>query len=213
MDSLAAIAWTSFLVGFSGAMMPGPMLTVNITEGIKRGFWAGPLLVVGHGTAELLLLVALSLGLGAVVQIGWVSATIAVVGGCVLLWMAFDMLRGVWQRTLSLRTTGSEADMRMGPVLAGGVVSVSNPLWILWWATIGLTYVAWASSAGRLGLVAFFGGHILADLGWFSVVSLVVTGGRRWLSDRVYRGLIAVLGLFLVGLSVYFVLTGIQQWL
>jgi threonine/homoserine/homoserine lactone efflux protein len=213
MDNLMAIAVTSLLIGFSGAIMPGPMLTLNITECIRRGFWAGPLLVVGHGIAELLLLVALSFGLGAILQIEWVSATIAVVGGCVLLWMAYGMLRGVWQKTLSMRASGSEVNLRMGPILTGGIVSVSNPLWILWWATVGLSYVAWSSSAGRLGLAAFFGGHILADLGWFSFVALVVTGGRKWLNDRTYRGLIAVCGLFLVGLSIYFVLTGIQQWI
>ncbi len=36
MDSVAGIAITSFLVGLSGAMMPGPVLTVTIGETAAR---------------------------------------------------------------------------------------------------------------------------------------------------------------------------------
>ena len=31
----------SFMIGFSGAMMPGPMLGVTIDGSLKRGFWPG----------------------------------------------------------------------------------------------------------------------------------------------------------------------------
>ena len=52
---LLAIFTTAFVVGFSGAMMPGPLLTVTIGESARRGFSAGPLLVLGHAVLELAL--------------------------------------------------------------------------------------------------------------------------------------------------------------
>ena len=64
MDSLAGIFITSFLVGLSGALMPGPVLTVTISQVASRGFLAGPLIVLGHGILELSLVAAVTLGLG-----------------------------------------------------------------------------------------------------------------------------------------------------
>lgn len=212
MDALL-IAGTSFVVGLSGALMPGPMLTVDITESARRGFWAGPLLVAGHGIVELLLVVALAFGLGQVLQWPWVGGLIGVVGGLVLLWMAYGILKGAWLRQISLSAVTSSSGPGMGPLVAGGLVSVSNPYWVLWWATVGVSYVAWSSTAGTLGLAAFFGGHILSDLGWYSLVALLIAGGRQLLHDGVYRGILLVCGLFLAGLSIYFVVSGLQLWL
>lgn len=207
------IGATSFLVGLSGALMPGPMLTVAIAESARRGFLAGPLLVVGHGVVELLLCIALVFGVGNILRLSWVGGVIGVVGGLVLLWMAYGILRGVWLRQVSLGSVSESQASKIGPMVAGGLVSVSNPYWIIWWATVGVSYVAWAAAAGGVGLVTFFGGHILADLSWFSLLALLVSSGRRILNDRVYRGVLAACGVFLVGMSGYFVVTGLQGWL
>ena len=49
---LAWIPLTSFIVALSGALMPGPLLTVTVGEAARRGFWAGPLIIVGHALLE-----------------------------------------------------------------------------------------------------------------------------------------------------------------
>jgi threonine/homoserine/homoserine lactone efflux protein len=93
----------------------------------------------------------------------------------------------------------------MGPVLLGIVVSLSNPYWSLWWAGIGMTYITKAWLLGIAGLGAFFTGHILADLIWYSAVAGAVTGGRRLMSHRVYRGIIGGCGVFLLWLGLDFI--------
>jgi hypothetical protein len=45
----AAIFVSSFLIGLSGALMPGPLLAVTIRDTTRRGFHA-PLLVLGTGS-------------------------------------------------------------------------------------------------------------------------------------------------------------------
>ncbi|MBN1636251.1 MAG: LysE family transporter, partial [Deltaproteobacteria bacterium] len=54
---------SSFVIALSGAMVPGPLLTVTISESARRGAMTGPLLIVGHGILELLLLIAIMMGL------------------------------------------------------------------------------------------------------------------------------------------------------
>jgi threonine/homoserine/homoserine lactone efflux protein len=63
MTALFGIFLTSFMIAFSGALMPGPFLTATISESSKRGFYAGPLMILGHGILELALVVALIMGL------------------------------------------------------------------------------------------------------------------------------------------------------
>jgi threonine/homoserine/homoserine lactone efflux protein len=97
----------------------------------------------------------------------------------------------------------------MHPVLGGILFSISNPYWILWWATIGLGYITLSLQKGLLGITSFFSGHILADLVWYSLISAAVAGGRKFLSDRVYSGIIVACGIFLLGLGVYFLYYGL----
>ena len=197
---------TSMAVGFSGAMMPGPLLTVTVSETIRKGFSSGPLLIVGHAIIELILVVALTLGLSQVLSQPFVTQIIAIVGGTFLLWLAFGMLKGVVKRTVRLETETADAGKRRSPrVLTGALVSIANPYWSLWWATVGLAYVLTAMRLGLPGVLAFYTGHILADFIWYGAISAVVGTGRRFVTERIYRSLIAFCGVFLVFLSFYFI--------
>jgi threonine/homoserine/homoserine lactone efflux protein len=225
MDSVAGIAVTSFLVGLSGAMMPGPVLTVTIGETAARlrpdtpgamgraqarGALAGPLIVLGHGILEVLLVGAVVLGLGRLLTLGPVIGIIALLGGAVLTWMAWGMWKSVG--SLSLRS-GPQQNMRRHPVLAGLLTTLSNPYWIIWWATIGLSYIAISLRLGLAGLVSFYVGHILSDLLWYGSVSLTLAMGRRLLTDRTYRGLVTACAVMLLGFGLYFGYAGVRYLL
>jgi threonine/homoserine/homoserine lactone efflux protein len=205
---------TSLVVGFSGALMPGPLLTVTVSESARRGFRVGPLLVTGHGIAEVLLLVALALGLRPFLEINWVKGAIAVVGGLMLFWMGYGIARAAWQREVSLKAaTAVEAPATNRHLLTGALVSVSNPYWILWWATIGVAYIASAQVAGLLGLVSFYVGHILSDLIWYSLVAAIIASGGRLFSDRLYQAILGACGVFLLFLGLSFLHSGVRFWL
>jgi len=117
----------------------------------------------------------------------------------------------VWWGTVSLeQAIGVEAGLQLGPIITGIVVSISNPYWVLWWATVGASYVALSLARGPLGLGAFYFGHILSDLSWYSLVALLIARGKALLSQPVYRMILLVCGLFLIALSIYFVYSGIK---
>ncbi|MGE5390403.1 MAG: LysE family transporter [Deltaproteobacteria bacterium] len=198
---------TAFVVAMTGAMIPGPMLTVTVAESARRGFWTGPLIVLGHGILELMLILALLAGLSAYLTRPAVTNVISVAGGVFILYMGFNILKDLRLGRLSLAESASspDGDPRMNPVLAGILVSLSNPYWSFWWAAIGLTYLTLAVKSGWLGVAAFFSGHILADLSWYSLVSLGVSAGRNVLKPLVYQVVLGVCGVFLLGLGIWFI--------
>ncbi|MDD5724300.1 MAG: LysE family transporter [Syntrophales bacterium] len=210
MEKLAAIFISSFIIGLSGALMPGPVLTVAITETTRRGFWAGPLIVLGHAILEVTLLVLLILGFADLIKKPGLLGVVGIGGGAVLFWMSFDMLRGI--RHLRLDLSGGKSAWG-GPVTAGVLTSLANPYWIIWWATIGLGYVIVSMQFGFVGVAVFFAGHILSDLAWYSAVSLFVSRGKRYISDRIYRGIIGTCAVMLIFFGIYFGVTGIRYFI
>ena len=211
MRKLAAIFTTSLFVGFSGALMPGPLLTVVISGSAQRGFWEGEMLVLGHALAEALIVVALAAGLSRLLKRNWVAGLIGLLGGAFLLWMGSDIVRNAWWGTVFLQQTASVgARLHLGPLLTGIVVSISNPYWVVWWATVGASYVAMSLERGSLGLSSFYFGHILSDVSWYSLVAFLITKGKALLSQSVYRLILLVCGLFLIALSIYFIYSGVN---
>ena len=203
---VTALFITAFLVGLSGAMMPGPLLTVTIAESARRGFKAGPLIVLGHAILELALIIALLAGLSFYLKKPLVTNIISIVGGAFLLFIGLNMIRDVLAGRATLEGSGNDVKgVNMHPVMAGILVSVSNPFWIVWWATIGLTYLTMALKSGVMGITSFFSGHIMADLLWYSLVAAAIAGGRRFINPQVYQGIIVLCGLFLIGLGGYFI--------
>lgn len=213
--ALAAIFGTSFVVSLTGALTPGPMTTVGLRESVRYGFWAGPALALGHGVIELVLVIALALGLNEVLDNDNVTAAVALVGGAVLIVMGVSTALRAGGYELSSRSTDDTTPFSMpltaaGPLaLAGIVVSVSNPYWVAWWATIGTAYIVEALDEGVLGVTAFYSAHILADIGWLSLIAFAVVGGGRIMSQRVYHGILVACGLFLIGLGGWFFADGI----
>jgi threonine/homoserine/homoserine lactone efflux protein len=201
-----AIFATAFTVGLSGAMMPGPLLTMAIGESGRLGFWAGPLLVLGHGLLELALVIGLLFGLGGFLAKTSVAGLIGLVGGAFLLWMGRELWLGA--RTQVLDLDGGSAPAKGGPILAGITISASNPYWLMWWATIGAAYVNMALQHGTKGVALFLGGHLLADLAWYSLIAAAATAGKSFMSPRLYQGILGLCGLFLMALAAYFIYSG-----
>ncbi len=208
MVPLLGILTSSFVIALSGALMPGPLLTVAIGESTRKGFWVGPLLILGHAILELALVVALLAGLAPILNQKTVFGAIAFSGAVILLWMAFGMFRSLPQLSINLearQTKGSHL------VLSGIFLSLANPYWSIWWATIGLGYILHSQTFGLTGVLFFFTGHILADLVWYSIVTYSVSKGRKLFSDSMYRGLIGACACFLVIFAGYFGYSGWQK--
>jgi len=209
---LISIFFISLGVGLSGALMPGPLLTVTIHESYRKGFIAAPLLVAGHAVLEGSLIILLVLGLDRVVGNSIFFGVVGVAGGAFLTWMGLDMVTDVRDRKLHLDLEDQPAT-RIGPFLAGLTTSLSNPYWFLWWATFGLSYMLRSLEHGVAGVLSFYVGHVMADVVWYFLVAFLVVTGKRLFSDRVYNYVILGCGAFLVILGARFIGDGLAHLL
>lgn len=203
----------SFIAGFvilsvPGVISPGTVSTAVVTAGARQGARVGLLVSTGHAVMEYLMVVALALGFGALMQIAAIEATIALVGGLLMLFMGASMLRGVWQGKLNLPSVDDEQPpiTNTGLVWLGVGATLGNPFWFGWWVSIATPYVVRAVEISWLVLLVMVTGHISVDYVWNTFLAGVVGSGRRWMSNATYRALLVAAGLFLLYIGATFLL-------
>jgi threonine/homoserine/homoserine lactone efflux protein len=205
---VAALGAQAAVIALSGAMAPGPYLTLTISRTVRVGPRSALLMLVGHALLEGALIIGFAFGLQTVLRHPVVIRGLSLAGGAFLLWMGFDLLRGAWSGSIAKDLEVAEGASRMGPVTEGALVSLSNPYWLLWWVTIGAALVAQGLAMGPVGVLAFYAGHQLGDVVWYAFVIIAIAKGRHLLPPRVYRGIMGSLALFLLALGIRFALVG-----
>lgn len=199
----------AFLIGFSGAIVPGPMLGLTINGSLKKGWMAGPLIVLGHGILELILIITMTFGLKDLFTNPTVAGIIGLFGGAFLAWMGYGMIKSGVNKSVSLESQSTENTIQIkNLVLTGALVSATNPYFILWWASTGVESIRQSYAFGLIGVLLFFVGHVLSDFVWYSAISIAFSNGKKLISDTVYRRIIILLGLFIIAFSVYFIGSG-----
>ncbi len=208
-----ALGVQAFVVGLSGAMSPGSYLTVTIARTMQKGPLSASLMLVGHALLEAVLLIGFAFGLQHFLQLTNVMLVLAVVGGAVVLWMGYGLLAGALRGTIAADLEVAEdagiSGHPLGAVAHGAIVSLSNPYWTIWWATIGVKLAADGLAIGPVGVLAFFVGHQLADVSWYVFVIVVVHRGKGLLTPRVYCVVMGVLGAALLYIGLRFVGQGL----
>jgi len=199
---------TAFIVALSGALMPGPLLTVTVAHSPRFGWVFGPLAILGHGILELGLILLIFLGAGPLLKSSAVQASVGIVGGAILIWMGWGMISVVRSgvEDAVIEEDGGRGGQKA--VLMGIVASISNPYWTLWWATVGLAYLTVAAKSGPAGIAIFFLGHISGDLAWYTLVSYGAARGMKVTGTKTYSAVLAFCSAILMVLGGWFVWYG-----
>jgi threonine/homoserine/homoserine lactone efflux protein len=184
------------------------MLTVSMTEAIKKGYRAGTSVVFGHVIAETGMIVLLALGLSQIIGLKAPFIAICIIGGAFLVFMGVNLIKS-GQRDVSIEITEEEPRFVHGPIYGGLITSVSNPYFFMWWFTVGATFVfEGLRLAGLVGLAAFLIGHWASDFSWYGFVSFCTDRGAAVAGDKAYRFVLIGCGFFLSLLGLVFVYSG-----
>jgi threonine/homoserine/homoserine lactone efflux protein len=185
-------------ISLSGVMAPGPITAATIAMGARNRF-AGLLMAVGHGIVEFPLIILITLGMDTILKSTTTKIVIGFAGGVFLLFMAIQMVR-------SLRSAENQQVKvtRSGPVVAGIVLSGSNPFFLIWWASVGLNLAITATGFGIWAFALFAIVHWLCDLIWFSLLSWASFKGSVLLGPRNQRIILLICSLALFGFGLFF---------
>lgn len=204
---------TFFIISLSGALSPGPLTTVAIAEGSRRGRWSGWWLSVGHGLVEGIYVAVIALilwvGRDAILEQPLIAGLIALIGGGFLAWMGWSMTVAAWRYQLTL-VGEANRQIRLGLVPTGVFFSISNPYWWIWWALITPLYIRESLAWGLGGVAILFLTHWLTDIGWLTGLAWLTGSGKSIMSPVAYRWIMIACGVVLLFFGISFIIVGLQ---
>ena len=195
---LSAFLLEAVLISLSGVMAPGPVTAVAVSKGTKSPH-AGAFIALGHGMVEIPLMVLILYGFGDILKILYIKAIIGLLGGLFLLKMGLDLLKGIKQTKID-----SSNDPR-SPLMAGIILTLANPYFLIWWATIGSILIFRSITFGLLGFAIFMILHWSCDFCWYYFLSTISFKGGQFFGKRLQQVLFAICGVFLLFFSAKFI--------
>lgn len=200
--SYVTLGVMGFIVGLSGAMLPGPMLVYTISKVLQGRMVNGIKIVFGHILVETVIIVLILLGLKEIIGLKIVSIVLAIIGAIALFAMGLYIVFKAGNMKLPRE---AKINFSSNLIVGGIFFTAFNPTFPTWWASIGASLLSKALLSGIIGIVILTVGHWLADLAWFGLVSFAVCKGRSLLNDRIYQVALRILGVVLVGVGIWFI--------
>ena len=193
------------VVGFSGAVIPGPLLAFTVLDTSRKKKITGPRIILGHAIWESVIILIILLGFGGLITQNVLA--IYILGGVALAAIGISMIR----------SKDKEINMEKSKVnssFIGGIFYTAfNPTQPLWWATEGLALLLTGlEMMSIIGVLVVTAGHWLADLIYYSFVSFAVKRNEQHIVPH-QKAIAIVLGVFMMLLGTHFLIQSIQQLL
>lgn len=202
----------SLLVGYSGAVMPGSLLTYVVNQSLSKGAKTGYLAIIGHAILEIALIVLIFLGLNKLFTSTLTTIVISFFGGAVLLFFGITGIIDVVKKGINLyveENIKANSDSRI--IVDGILLSGSNPYFIIWWTSVGIVLLYEAYNLfGYLGVIIFTIGHLLADLSWYMLVSSMIARSKGIIPQKFYKIIAILLSIALVAFGIKYLINGFQ---
>ncbi len=190
---------SAFAMSISFAIQPGPIGFEALRRGVLHGWGAALRVELGSLVGDgLWALIALA-GAAIFFQNALVALLLGFFGCGLLLRFAWD----AWRASRGDVAIAASADNRSNHLLAGAMLSLSNPQNITFWlgmsgTIIGLGFL----NPQPIHLFVFFGGFMIAQVCWCFFFAIVVEFGRRYLNQNLFRWINLACAFFLAYMGI-----------
>jgi len=193
---------TYVLAGLAVAMPVGAITVEMTKQCLKNGFLHGWAVGLGGMTIDLLMVLALHLGLAPILQIPYIQVPMWLIGAIFLCMIGYDSIRHA-DRDIALPGETTTRSI-LASYRNGFLVAVSPGNLVFWLSVFGTVITSsYDSSRPMMILVVAAGvltGILIHDLGLLAIL----TFARKLMSRRMIRAASIIAGLALIGFSGYF---------
>lgn len=195
--------WFShFLLGLSLAAPIGPVNAAQMDRGLRGGFMHAWLVGLGAMLADGIFMLLVYFGVIHFLNIPFMKTFLLLFGFFVLTYIGVESL--VTSSKKSVETRSSQ-ESYVKSFSAGFVMSISNPLSILFWVGIyGSVLADMIAKYAAKEVLLYSGAIITGLLLWDLLMALAASMFRRVLTTRLISSISVISGLSLIGFGLYF---------
>jgi threonine/homoserine/homoserine lactone efflux protein len=192
-----------FFLGLTG-LVPGPLLTLVISETLKHGTKEGIRVALSPLITDLPIILVTTLVMSRLADTNHILGFIAFGGSIFLIYLAIE--------SFSFSTSRSDANIQASVIKKGVIANLLNPSPYLFWFTIGAPTMIKAFGESIITASLFIILFYSVLIGSKIVIAMVTGRAKNFLSSRYYIYLIRVLGIFLILFALYFLKNGLSYF-
>lgn len=188
------------IIGFVIALPVGVMTIEMTKQGLKNGFVHGWAVGLGGMTMDILLIIALYLGLASILALPYVQLPLWIIGALFLLYLAYDSIKNA-DKDITL--AGEHVSKSFWSTYKKGLLVALSPGNIIFWISVLGAVLAKSYSINQFGLagLGILTGILMHDLALLTIVSI----SRNAMSRKMIRNVSVIAGILLIGFALYFV--------
>jgi L-lysine exporter family protein LysE/ArgO len=190
------------LLGLSLAAPIGPVNAAQMEKGVKHGFLNAWVLGLGSVIADIFYMLLVFLGFSQFIEIPIVKMFLWLFGFFVLVYTGVEGLLGAGKIVLSNGTKDASLSKSF---FTGFLMSISNPLTILFWLGIyGSVLAKTATMYDPSHLLLFSSAIILGLVIWDICMAAVASTFRKLLTTKILTLITIISSISLIGFGLYF---------
>lgn len=190
------------LVGLAIAMPVGAITVEMTKQGLKNGFLHGWAVGLGGMTIDLLLILALYVGLAQFLALPYVQMPLWLIGAVFLCILAYDSIK---HADHDITLAGEKVEKSFWSTYRNGLLVAISPGNLVFWVSVFGAVLAdsYAGNNSTFIIVALgiLSGILLHDLGLLTIVSLT----RKVMNRTMIRWTSIIAGILLFGFACYFI--------
>jgi len=168
------------ILGLSAGLSPGPLITLVIAETLQHGHSSGIKVALAPIISDAPIVLVTLLVATQLSDIDNVLGIISLIGGCYVLYMAYESTRHKEQENPQLEP-GARS------ITKGVVTNVLSPHPYLFWLSVGAPTVVKAMKVSIVAPVLFIGGFYLLLVGSKVLLAVLAGRSRSFLKGAPYR--------------------------
>lgn len=196
------------LLGLSLAAPIGPINAAQIDRGIRNGFMHSWLIGVGAVVADGVYMLVVYIGVVQFLETAFMQTFLWFFGCFVLMYTGIETFMNAGK--INLEHT-REKEPLIKSFISGFLMSISNPLTILFWLGIyGSVLAKTAATYDRGDLILYSSAIFIGLLLWDITMAGVSSSFRTFLTSKLLVGISLLSGVSLIGFGIYFGMQAFQ---